>query len=72
MAYPRQKIGVEYDGAVHVGDRRQMEIDAARRRDLQDEGWMIITVTASQLRDPRRLAQSVEAALVVRRRTSRI
>ena len=38
MGYDKEKVGVEYDGAVHVGDRTQMEIDANRRRILQDEG----------------------------------
>ncbi|MDR0784198.1 MAG: hypothetical protein LBE83_10645, partial [Propionibacteriaceae bacterium] len=35
MGYPRQKVAVEYDGADHVGDRKQMFRDAERRRDLQ-------------------------------------
>ena len=67
MGYKKEKVAVEYDGAVHVGNREQMELDAERRRDLQDMGWMVITVTASQLRDPASLTASVEAALVTRR-----
>jgi len=67
MGYEAERVAVEYDGAVHVGDTRQMEIDARRRRDLQDEGWMVITVTAGQLREPASLVASVEAALVLRR-----
>jgi len=67
MGYREEKVGIEYDGTVHVGDRRQMEIDAIRRRHLQDEGWMIITVTASQLEQAGEFLRSVESALVMRR-----
>ena len=67
LGYEKEKIAVEYDGAVHVGDRTQMSIDANRRRILQDEGWMIITVTAEQLRTPGDIIGSVESALVLRR-----
>jgi len=67
MGYDKEKLGVEYDGAVHVGDRAQMEIDANRRRILQDEGWLIISVTAAQLRTPDQVVRSVESALLRRR-----
>ncbi len=67
MGYELEKVAVEYDGAVHVGDRRQMEIDANRRRILQDEGWLIISVTAGQLQHPQDIIRSVESALILRR-----
>jgi very-short-patch-repair endonuclease len=67
MGYPAEKVAVEYDGSVHVGDRRQMEIDAVRRRALQEEGWLLITVTADQLAQVTAMVRSVEAALVLRR-----
>ena len=67
LGYEKEKVAVEFDGAVHVGDRCQMEIDARRRRDLQDEGWLVITVTASQLRQPEQIVRSVETALLLRR-----
>ena len=66
LGYEKEKIAVEYDGAVHVGDRTQMAIDAERRRILQDHGWMIITVTAEHLRHPQAIINSVEAALIRR------
>ena len=66
MGYEAEKVAVEYDGSEH-GNRRQMEIDAHRRRDLQDEGWLIITVTARQLDDPPAIVRSVEQALWMRR-----
>ena len=67
LGYEREKVAVEYDGAVHVGDRNQMVIDANRRRLLQDEGWMIITVTSEQLHTPEQIIRSVESALILRR-----
>jgi len=71
LGYEKEKVAVEYDGAVHVGDRRQMSIDAERRRILQDEGWMIITITAEHLRAPKDIIRSVESALVLRRATQK-
>jgi len=65
LGYEFAKVAVEYDGLVHVGDRRQMEIDAERRRNLQDAGWLVITVTAKQLRDPAEIVRSVKSALWV-------
>ena len=49
MAYPGERIAVEYDGAVHVQNREKMQKDACRRRILEDDGWRIITVTAADL-----------------------
>jgi len=66
LGYEKEKLAVEYDGAVHVGNRSQMEIDANRRRILQDEGWLIITVTAEQLSKPQDIIRSVQTALVLR------
>jgi len=66
MGYPSVKVAVEYDGLGHVQDREQMSIDANRRRDLQDEGWLVITVTADQLRRPSAVVRSVESALHLR------
>ena len=67
LGYDKEKLAVEYDGAVHVGNREQMAIDANRRRLLQDQGWMIITVTAEQLSTPDQIVRSVETALISRR-----
>ena len=69
LGYDKEKLAIEYDGAVHVGNQQQMQIDALRRRHLQDEGWLIITVTANQLSDPQSLIRSVEQALLLRRTT---
>ena len=65
MGYEAARLAVEYDGQGH-GEREQREIDAERRRDLQDEGWLIIVVTSRQLADPEPLIGSVERALALR------
>jgi len=66
MGYLSAKLAIEYDGLVHIGSKSQMDFDAIRRRHLQDAGWLIITVTASQLRHPGEFVRSVENALVLR------
>ena len=67
MSYAPEKLGVEYDGRIHGQTRQQMDDDALRRRHLQDDGWMLITVTAGQLANPPGIVRSVESALVLRR-----
>jgi len=69
MGYPKAKIGVEFDGLVHVGDRRQMDRDVIRRNFFIDAGWQIITVTASQLAHPEGWLRSIETALIIRGET---
>jgi len=66
MAYKEAQLAVEFDGQVHVGSREQMDIDALRRRQLQDAGWLIITITSSQLRNPSDFIRSVKMALALR------
>jgi len=64
LAYEKQKVAIEYDGAYHVGNRQQMQQDAARRRALEDQGWRIITITsADMLNDPDGIVASVRKAL---------
>lgn len=41
MAYESLKIGIEYDGAHHG---LQREEDAARRRELEEAGWIVVSV----------------------------
>ena len=66
MGYQAELTGVEFDGTVHVGDTRQMNIDAARHRDLADAGWLIFKVTSEQLRDPSQFLHPLERALIMR------
>jgi len=66
MAYPAEKVGVEYDGGWH-GTEAQMRSDAFRRRLLQDDGWLLIPVTAPDLEKKEQIVRSVETALLMRR-----
>jgi len=64
LGYEGTKTAIEYDGAIHVADRRKMESDAARRRYLEDHGWRLITVTSADLvRNPLGIIDSVRRAL---------
>jgi len=65
MGYEKARTGVEFDGLGH-SDRQQMDIDANRRRDLQDAGWLLISVTSTQLRRPESFIRSVQNALMMR------
>lgn len=67
MGYERERIAVEYDGGVHGDNVEQMRQDALKRRVLQDERWLVITVTAPDLGRTSQIANSVETALVMRR-----
>ncbi|MCL2652613.1 MAG: hypothetical protein FWD63_02340 [Propionibacteriaceae bacterium] len=65
MGYEKARTGVEFDGIGH-SDRTQMDIDANRRRNLQDSDWLLISVTSTQLRRPESFIRSVQNALVMR------
>lgn len=62
MAWIRHKLIVEYDGLVHLQEAQRRR-DAQRRNLLQRAGWLVITVTADDLRAPRALARLVSSAL---------
>jgi len=65
MAYDKPKVAPEYDGADHA-DPAQMQEDVLRRRLLYEAGWLVITATAADLREPGQFIRSVESALVLR------
>jgi hypothetical protein len=64
LAWPDQRIALEYDGyAVHAG--REVE-DAQRAADLRRRGWIVLTATVDDLRDSRRLEDSLAEAFQLR------
>jgi len=71
MAYPKARLGIEYDGAVHVASRPQMQGDRTRRRELEDAGWRVITATMADFANLAPLLASVKAALNGRTRAPR-
>lgn len=61
-------IATEYEGEHHRTDREQWQRDIRRIRALEAAGWIVIRVTAADLRDPRALIADLEAAYARRRR----
>lgn len=55
MAYPRYRVGVEYDGRQHAESIPQFARDADRWHDLHVAGWTIVRVLAHHFEDPARL-----------------
>lgn len=52
MAFPRERIVLEYEGDGHRVDRQTWTCDIHRREDVEDLGWRMIRVTADDLRFP--------------------
>ncbi|TQS46922.1 endonuclease domain-containing protein [Cryptosporangium phraense] len=59
LAWPNAKVALEYDGAHHVGDTRQMAHDRERLNKLQAEGWLVLHLTAADLKNEHRWAAFV-------------
>lgn len=65
QAYPRFRLGIEYDGRQHAFDVAQFERDARRWRDLERAGWRVIRILSGDLRgDGHRAIRFVGDALV--------
>lgn len=69
LAWPDARLAVEYDGAVHL-DEAQRRRDAWRRNALQRAGWLVITLTADDLRNPALMCRRIAEALAERLPTS--
>ncbi|MFC0533826.1 DUF559 domain-containing protein [Phytohabitans kaempferiae] len=50
LAWPEQKVAVEYDGAWH-SDGEQLHRDRRRLNRLLGADWVVLHVTAQRLRD---------------------
>lgn len=62
MLWRDARVIVEYDGHVHISEE-QRQYDAVRRNQLQEEGYLVIVLTARDLRYPEQMAQTVWTAL---------
>lgn len=60
LAYPDRQVAVEYDGAWYWQQRRA---DDRRRDALRALGWVVIVVSAEDLRDAAAVAARVRSAL---------
>lgn len=64
MGWPAYRVGVEYDGGHHWTDPAAHAEDIARLEFLADQGWIIIRVSARQLREaPEDIWRRAEQAL---------
>jgi hypothetical protein len=65
LAYPKQRIGLEYDGD-HHRDRDTFRFDAVRLNRLRLLDWSVLRFTADDvLRNPDRMLAQIRAALKV-------
>jgi hypothetical protein len=65
IAWPEARLAVEYDGMGHL-DEAQRRRDAWRRNALQRAGWLVITLTADDLRHPELMCRRIAEALAER------
>jgi len=64
MGYPEWLVGVEYDGEQHWTDPQEYANDIERLEFLAAQGWIIVRVSARQLRyDPQGVVERVRRAL---------
>lgn len=66
LAYPAMRIALEYEGDIHRTDREVWMKDIRRRERVEDLGWRLVRVTASDLRDPAALLSRVRRLLATR------
>ena len=53
LAYPQERIAIEYDGAHHFDSEAQKQAAVRRNDPLRREGWTIVSVVSRGiLRDP--------------------
>ena len=48
----KKKVVAEFDGDHHRTDRRQWQIDVARRESVQASGWTYVQLTAQTVTNP--------------------
>ncbi|MDQ0892860.1 hypothetical protein [Agromyces ramosus] len=63
LAYPRFRVGIEYEGD-HHRDPKQFRVDVSRYERLYDVGWLTVRVTADDL--PEHRTDAASDALVTR------
>jgi hypothetical protein len=63
LAYPHERIAIEYQGHPHWRDEAAVASDIARRELFIRAGWRVLEVTSSRLRKPGSLAGEITALL---------
>ena len=62
FAWPSKKVALEYDGFWHA-EEGQFARDRERLNRLREAGWVVVFVTAADMRHPQRLLGRIAAAL---------
>jgi very-short-patch-repair endonuclease len=65
LAYRRARVGIEYEGDQHR-ERTAFRRDLARINAMQAAGWVIVRVTADDIRNPDKMIAQIRAALAAR------
>lgn len=68
LAFPQERVAVEYDGQWRDGERWALNHDRRRLNRVQAAGWDVVFVTNELLSTPRKLVSLVDAALRAARR----
>lgn len=64
LAYPEQKVAIEYDGRHHIDREGQWRADVIRREELEGDGWRFVIITATDIfRDPSGVIRRIVNAL---------
>jgi very-short-patch-repair endonuclease len=65
LSWPDHKVAADYDGAHHLTDvERRRRLDIGRKEALEEEGWLLRVLTASDvLNHPDRAAERIRRAL---------
>lgn len=64
LGYPQWRIAIEYDGQYHFdGGDAQLDFDNERREAMKDAGWVVLSLTSVDLRDPTRFLRRLRRAI---------
>lgn len=72
LAYPEQRIAIEYDGMEHLTDADRVKRDHRKSAVLHAEGWTVIRLYAEDLLDPTALLARIHHALALSTRPPRV
>lgn len=64
LAYPQERVAIEYDGDGHRTDRARWRADLHKNEVLHRLGWTVLRISADDLHHPRRFLQRLRAALL--------
>jgi very-short-patch-repair endonuclease len=66
FAWPEAKVALEYEGAYHFLENGQIDRDDERIERLRAAGWLVIRISAADLRNLDAVVDKVRAALAAR------